>query len=200
MKINILKIALFLFGWLVFHTATAQEMQSGLLLVSTQKSKLIPLGKKVKIWAGEDNKVYRAKMLAVDNDFVYLSTGQRLPIKSINSIKRKRIMFRDIGEASVVTGIATSKVAVDWSLNAMFPEPSSDAFGNLNNDNDASFKNGFVVIVGGVIVAIIATIGVGIVTATAGVFVGIFEPRYYAGKWEMLPYNPSTDVMFVNTK
>lgn len=196
MKVVSLKIALLLFSCLVTYVTLAQEMQSGLLLVSTDKSKFIPLGKKVKIWAGEENKVYRAKMLAVDDDFVYLSTGERLPIKSINSIKRKRIMLRDVGNASVVTGFATEKAVVETVWEGMFPE-SQNSFGNRNNE-DLSLTDGFLVIVGGAIVAVVLSVGVGIVTATTGVIVGIFEPRYYAGEWEFAPYNPAKNVMFVN--
>lgn len=197
MKVVCFRIALLFFAFLAFCQVSAQEMQSGLLLVSTKKSRLIPLGKKVKIWAGEENKVYRAKMLAVDKDFAYLSTGQRLPIKSIKSIKRKRIMLRDVGSASVVTGVAAEKVVVEMALEGMCPEPY-DMFGNPNTDEGMDLREGFFLIIGGAILAVGIAVGVAAVMATVGVFVGIFEPRYYAGEWEILPYNPDRSVMFVN--
>lgn len=197
MKAVSLKVALFLICCFVVHTIAAQEMQSGLLLVSEKKSKLIPLNKKVKIWAGEDNKVYRAKILAVDDDFVYLSTGQRLPIKSIKSIKRKRIMLRDVGKASVATGVVIEKTVVESALKGMFPEPY-DMYGNRNNDSELGLGEGFLFILGGAIVSVGLAVGVGIVTGTVGVLFSLFEPRYHAGEWEMVPYNPARDVMFVN--
>ncbi len=187
MKSRVLRTAMLLLSCLFLQTAFAQKMErhSGLLLVSEKKSKIIPLGKKVKIWAGEENKVYRAKMLAVDDEFIYLSTGKRLPIKSIRSIRRKRIMLRDVGNASV------------WD--ATMNPYEYDTFTNSyrEKDNTLGLKEGFLMMAGGVVIAVVVAVGVGVVAATVGVVVGIFEPRYYADKWEILPLNPTKDVVFI---
>ncbi len=190
-----------LLSCLIFQTAFAQKIEkhSGLLLVSEKKSKIIPLGKKVKIWAGEENKVYRAKMLAVDDEFVYLSTGKRLPIKSIRSIRRKRIMLRDVGNASVASGVATGTVLVEGAWEATMNPYEYDTFTNSyrEKDNTLGLKEGFLMMVGGVVVAVVVAVGVGVVAATVGVIVGIFEPRYHTDKWEILPLNPMKDVVFI---
>ncbi len=144
MESKVIKAAMLLLACLFFQTAFAQKMErhSGLLLVSEKKSKIIPLGKKVKIWAGEENKVYRAKMLAVDDEFVYLSTGKRLPIKSIRSIRRKRIMFRDVGNASVVTGVATGTALVEGAWDATMNPYEYDVFTNSYREKDRIFDDG----------------------------------------------------------
>ncbi len=200
MKSKLLRTVVLLLSCLIFQTVFAQKMErhSGLLLVSEKKSKIIPLGKKVKIWAGEENKVYRAKMLAVDDEFVYLSTGKRLPIKSIRSIRRKRIMLRDVGHASVATGVVTGTALVGGAWYAMDPY-EYDTFTNsyVEQDNTLDLKEGFLMMAGGVVVAVFVAVGVGVVAATVGVIVGIFEPRYYADKWEILPLNPMKDVVFI---
>ncbi len=203
MKSKVAKAVMLLLSCLIFQTALAQrsERHSGLLLVSGKKTKIIPLGKKVKIWAGEENKVYRAKMLAVDDDFVYLSTGKRLPIKSIKSIRRKRIMFRDVGKASVATGVATGTALVEGAWEAADPY-EYDTFTNSYREKSdpVSLKEGFLLMAGGVVVAVVVAVGVGIVTATVGGVVGIFEPRYYADKWKILPLNPMKDVVFISNR
>lgn len=197
MKIAILKTVLLFFCCFGIYHLNAQEMQSGLLLVSNHKTKLIPLGKKVKIWAGEDNTIYQAKLIAVDKDFVYLSTGDRLPIEKINCIRRKRILWKDIGHATVTTGVETEKFIANTTFDLMFPEPKFDRITQALNDDDLEIHEGILVIIGGVVLAAAAAIAVGVVSSTAGVIVGIFEPRYYAGKWKMTAYNPAENVIFI---
>lgn len=170
-----------------FYVATAQEFRSGLLLTSVKnpkKTRVIPINKKVKIWAGEENKLYRAKILAVDNYIAYLSTGQRLPIKSINSIKRKRIMFRDVGNASVVTGALAGEMLLDTAGDAVYDTYTAE---------DKS-----VGLLGGLFLSAVTVVGVGVTTLTAGTVIGIFEPRYRSEKWNIEPLNPEETVYFQN--
>ncbi len=169
-----------------FSMAIAQEFRSGLLLTSVKnpnKTRVIPINKKVKIWAGEDNRLYRAKILAVDNYIAYLSTGERVPIKSIKSIKRKRIMFRDVGNATVVTGALAGELLLDAATD------TSDNYAN----NERS-----VGLLGGVFLSAVTAVGIGVTTLTAGTIVGVFEPRYYAEKWNIEPLNPEKIVHFQN--
>ncbi len=199
MKMRVLKTALLFLCYFCFYIGNAQEMRSGLLLVNTQKAnktRFIPLNKKVKIWAGEDNLVYRAKILAVDSTLLYLSTGQCVPIKSVNSIRRKRIMLRDVGNAVVTTGVETEL----GLINAVFDPPRENHidYNSFDNDDDLSLEDSLLLVAAGAVVAVVLAVGVGVITATVGVLVGIFEPRYYVDEWDLIPYNPAHDVFFVS--
>ncbi len=184
-KFCTLIVVLLCLGSLQF--ATAQEIRSGLLLTAIKnpkRTKVIPINTNVKIWAGKDNKVYYAKILAVDKEFAYLSRGVRIPIKDINCIKRKRIMLHDVGNASVATGL--------WALEA---ENRKSVFEDSSSAYDSSREPSLLT---QLVFPVVVAVGAGVTFITAGVAVGIFEPRYYAKKWQIAPLNPEEDVVFYN--
>lgn len=190
-----IRIALFFLLLTALSALQAQEIESGLLLVSEKKSKVIPVGKRIKVWAWEDNQCYKAKLLAVDKEYIYLSTGDQIPLSEINAVKRKRIMFHDVGKASVTTGMATGEVFVNSGIdiavgNIALPANDAGAFDDL--------RDGVLIVVGGAVIAVVAAATVGVLVITTGAVVSIFEPRYFSDEWDILPYNPATNVMFVN--
>lgn len=198
MKRLILRTAMFLFCCFIVYSVAAQdERHSGLLLTNGQKTKLIRLGKKVKICAGEENKVYQARLIAVDDDFAYLSTGQRLPIKSIKSIRHKRILLRDVGSATVATGSTIIDATIDAADEAVFPKPTNEWYTSSLKDDDVGLKEGALMIIGGVIVAVVVVVGVSVITITAGTVVGLFEPTYSVDKWTITPFNPLPNVIII---
>ncbi len=168
--------------------AMAEEIRSGLLLVghkNPKRTKVIPINTNVKIWAGEDNKVYYAKILAVDKEFAYLSLGVSIPIRSINCIRRNRIMLHDVGDAAVATGA--------WAFEG---ENRRGIFEDSHSTYDSS--PGDPSLLTQLVFPVISAVGAGVAYLTAGVAVGIFEPRYSSKKWDIQPLNPEGEVIFYN--
>ncbi|PVX50696.1 hypothetical protein C7377_1009 [Balneicella halophila] len=176
------------FGCVIALTAVAQEEHSGLLLTKGNKTKLIRLGKKVKLRAGSDNTIYRAKLIAVDKDFAYLSTGQRVPIKSIKSAKRKRIMFRDVGNASAVTGVWLADADLDADDESDFYD-ANNYTNTVEEDLADTGRN--------IVITLVLAVSVGVVVGVVGVLVGIFEPNYFTDQWMISPHNPMPSVFII---
>lgn len=169
-----LRITLFLFIAIIGHSLYAQENESGLLLSNGNRTKLIKLKRNVKIWVGKENRIYLAKILAVDSNFLYLSTRNRIYIPDIKAIKRKRILFRNLGNA----GIAVTSVALNETL------------GTSNTSYDTDSFLGYMVL------SIGAGIGTVVIGGTVGVVVGAFEPKYTSEEWNMTPLNPADTVTY----
>lgn len=164
----------------------AQESESGLLLDNGKHRKLIKLQRNVKIWAGKDNRIYFAKILALDSNFLYLSTKSRIYIPDIKAIKRKRILFRNVGNAGIYTSYATATLLNETDHTPYNPHTTIQE--NLKEDMHSFLGN--------IVLSIGAGIGTVVIGGTVGVVVSAFEPKYTAEEWRMTPLNPADTVIF----